>query len=131
MAAIKGFEKLHPNITVSLMSLSSNSTVAQEQEEHNFIAGSSTPDVVYTDVVWPATFARSGWIANLDSFHPDTSEFFPGQMETGDYNGSVYAIPWFINAEGIYYNTSMVKTAPTSVSALVLSLIHISEPTRP
>lgn len=28
-AAIAGFEKLHPNITVSILNLSSNSTVAQ------------------------------------------------------------------------------------------------------
>jgi multiple sugar transport system substrate-binding protein len=124
MTAIKGFEKLHPNITVTLMSLSSNSTVAEEQEEHNFIAGSSTPDVVYTDVVWPSTFARSGWIANLDSFHPDTSQFFPGQMETGEYNGGVYAVPWFINAEGIYYNTSIIKTAPTTEAELVSDAQH-------
>jgi multiple sugar transport system substrate-binding protein len=119
MTAIKGFEKLHPNITVTLQSLSSNSTVAEEQEEHDFIAGTSTPDVLYTDVTWPSTFARSGWIANLDSFKPDTSAFFSGQMATGEYNGGVYAIPWFINAEGIYYNTSLVKTPPTSVAQLV------------
>jgi multiple sugar transport system substrate-binding protein len=117
--AIAAFEKLHSNIKVTILNLSSNSTVAQEQEEHYFLAGSSTPDVLYTDVTWPSTFARSGWIANLNSFKPDKSAFFPGQMATGEYNGGVYAIPWFINAEGIYYNTSMVKTAPTSISALV------------
>ena len=118
-AAIAGFEKLHPNIKVSLLSLSSNATVAQEQEEHYFLAGSSTPDVLYTDVTWPTTFARSGWIAKLNSFKPDTSAFFAGQMATGDYNGGVYAIPWFINAEGLYYRTDLIKTPPTSVSALV------------
>jgi multiple sugar transport system substrate-binding protein len=123
-AAIAGFEKLHPNITVSLLPLSSNSTVAQEQEEHYFIAGSSTPDVLYTDVVWPSTFARSGWIANLDSFKPDTSAFFAGQMSTGEYSGGVYAIPWFINAEGIYYNTSIIKTPPTTEAQLVSDAQH-------
>jgi multiple sugar transport system substrate-binding protein len=123
-AAIAGFEKLHPNIKVSLLSLSSNSTVAQEQEEHYFLAGSSTPDVVYTDVTWPSTFARSGWIAKLNSFKPDTSAFFAGQMATGDYNGGVYAIPWFINAEGIYYNTSLIKTPPTTEAQLVSDAQH-------
>jgi multiple sugar transport system substrate-binding protein len=122
--AIKAFEKLHSNITVKIDNLSSNSTVAEEQEEHNFIAGSSTPDVVYTDVTWPSTFARSGWIANLDSYKPKTSDFFAGQMATGEYNGGVYAIPWFINAEGIYYNTSIIKTAPTSISQLVSDAKH-------
>jgi multiple sugar transport system substrate-binding protein len=118
-AAIAGFEKLHPNIKVSILNLSSNSTVAQEQEEHYFLAGASTPDVVYTDVVWPATFARSGWLANLNKFHPDSGAFFPGQMATGQYNGGVYAIPWFINAEGLYYRTDLIKTPPTTVSQLV------------
>jgi multiple sugar transport system substrate-binding protein len=117
--AVKAFEKIHPNIKVTILSLSPTSDVAEQQLEHYFIAGSSTPDIVTTDVTWPSTFARSGWIANLDSLHPATSSFFPGQMATGSYNGGTYAIPWFINAEGLYYNTSMVKSAPTSIAQLV------------
>jgi multiple sugar transport system substrate-binding protein len=118
-AAIAGFEKVHPNITVTILNLSSQATVAEQQEEKYFLAGAATPDVLYTDVTWPSAFARSGWIANLDSYHPDKGEFFPGQMATGEYNGGVYAIPWFINAEGLYYRTDLVKTPPTTVSALV------------
>lgn len=118
-AAVAAFEKLHPNIKVQILSLSPTSDVAEQQLEHYFIAGSSTPDVVTTDVTWPSTFARSGWIANLNSFHPATSSFFAGQMATGTYKGGTYAIPWFINAEGLYYNTSLIKTAPTSISQLV------------
>jgi multiple sugar transport system substrate-binding protein len=117
--AVAAFEKIHPNIKVTILSLSPTSDVAEQQLEHYFIAGSSTPDLVTTDVTWPATFARSGWIDNLDSYHPATSSFFPGQMATGSYNGGTYAIPWFINAEGLYYNTSMVKSAPTSFAQLV------------
>jgi len=117
--AVAAFEKLHPNIKVSILSLSPTSDVAEQQLEHYFIAGSSTPDVVTTDVTWPATFARSGWIADLSAKKPDTSSFFAGQMATGEYNGGVYAIPWFINAEGLYYRTDLVKTAPTSISQLV------------
>ncbi len=118
-SAVAAFEKLHPNIKVQILSLSPTSDVAEQQLEHYFTAGSSTPDLVTTDVTWPATFARAGWIANLASFKPDTSAFFPGQMATGSYNGGTYALPWFINAEGLYYNTSMIKTAPTSESQLV------------
>ena len=118
-AAIAGFEKVHPNIKVSILNLSSNSTVAQQQEEHYFLAGSSTPDVVYTDVIWPSTFARSGWLANLNRFHPNASTYFPGQWATTQFNGGTYAIPWFINAEGLYYRTDLIKTPPTTISALV------------
>jgi multiple sugar transport system substrate-binding protein len=122
--AVKAFEKLHPNIKVSILSLSPTSDVAEQQLEHYFIAGSSTPDVVTTDVTWPSTFARSGWIENLTSRHPDTSAFFAGQMATGSYNGGTYAMPWFINAEGIYYNTSIIKSAPTSIAQLVSDAQH-------
>ena len=45
-------------------------------------------------------------------------------MATGEYNGSVYAIPWFINAEGIYYNTSIIKTPPTTEAQLVSDAQH-------
>ena len=82
-AAIKAFEKLHPNITVQILSLSPTSNVALQQLQQRFISGSSTPDVITTDVTWPATFARSGWIAKLNSFHPNTATFFPAQIATG------------------------------------------------
>ena len=117
--AVKAFEKLHPNITVSVLSLSPTSDVAFEQLTQRFIAGSSTPDVITTDVIWPPQFARSGWLANLANFHPDTSAFFSGQMATGQYNGGTYAIPWFINAEGLYYRTDLIKTPPTTPQQLV------------
>jgi multiple sugar transport system substrate-binding protein len=118
-AEIAGFEKMHPNITVKILNLSRSSTAAQVQEEQYFLAGASTPDVLYTDVTWPSQYARAGWITNLESLHPNTSKFFPAQMATGEYNGGVYAIPWYINAEGLYYRTDLVKTPPTSISALV------------
>src|SRR6185437_10822419 len=118
-AAVAAFEKLHSNIKVQILSLSPTSDVALEQLQHYFIAGSATPDVITTDVTWPATFARSGWLDNLSSLHPDTSSFFSGQVATGAYGGGTYAMPWFINAEGLYYRTDLVKTPPTTIAQLV------------
>jgi multiple sugar transport system substrate-binding protein len=117
--AIASFEKLHPNITVKILNLSSTSTIAQQQEEKYFLANSATPDVLYTDVIWPPAFARAGWIANLSSFHPNMSGFFAGQAASGEYNGGIYAIPWYINAEGLYYRTDLIKTPPTTIAELV------------
>jgi multiple sugar transport system substrate-binding protein len=118
-AAVKAFEKLHPNITVSILTLSPTADVAYQQLTQHFTAGSSTPDVITSDVIWPSTFARPGWLANLQKFHPNTSNFFPGQMATGQYKGGIYAIPWFINAEGLYYRTDLIKTPPTTAAELV------------
>jgi multiple sugar transport system substrate-binding protein len=117
-AAVNAFEKLHPNIHVTILTLSPTSDVAYQQLTQHFTAGSSTPDVITSDVIWPVTFARPGWLANMSKFHPDTSAFFPGQMATGMYKGGIYAIPWFINAEGLYYRTDLIKTPPTTPAQL-------------
>jgi multiple sugar transport system substrate-binding protein len=117
-AAVKAFEKLHPNITIKILTLSPTADVAYQQLTQRFTAGSSTPDVITSDVIWPVTFARPGWLANLAKFKPDTSAFFPGQMATGQYKGGIYAIPWFINAEGLYYRTDLIKTPPTTAAQL-------------
>ena len=116
--AVKAFEKLHPNITVQILNLSPTSDVAFEQLVQRFTAGSVTPDVITSDVIWPAQFAQSGWLANLSQFKPDTGAYFPAQMATGEYKGGVYAIPWFINAEGLYYRTDLIKTPPTTPAEL-------------
>lgn len=118
-AAIAGFEKANPNIKVQVLALSPTSNNAYQQLTQRFIAGSSTPDVITADVVWPATFARAGWIAPLTSFHPNLGQYFPGQVASGQYQGKTYAIPWFINAEGLYYRTDLIPHAPTTPTQLV------------
>jgi multiple sugar transport system substrate-binding protein len=122
-AAVKAFEKLHSNIKVQILTLSPTSDVAYQQLTQRFTAGSSTPDVITSDVIWPSTFARPGWLANMSKFHPDTSAFFPGQMATGQYKGGIYAIPWFINAEGLYYRTDLIKTPPTTAAQVFTDAI--------
>ncbi len=53
--AVKAFEKLHSNIKVQILSLSPTSDVAFEQLSQRFTAGSGTPDVITSDVIWPAS----------------------------------------------------------------------------
>lgn len=118
-AAVSAFEKANPNITVQILNLSPVGDVAYQQLQQRFLSGSSTPDVITSDVIWPSTFARAGWIANLDSFGLNKSNFFPGQIASGTYKGHLYAVPWFINAEGLYYRTDLVPTPPTTTSELV------------
>jgi multiple sugar transport system substrate-binding protein len=117
--AIDNFEKANPNISVTVQVLSSDSTTYLSQLEHDFIAGSSTPDVFESDVTYPAKFAQAGWVLPLSQFNPDTSSFFAHEVAAGTYNGTVYAIPWFDNPEGLFYRTDLVKTPPTSPAQVV------------
>ncbi len=118
-AEINAFEKLHPNTTVKIDVLSSDSTTYLQQLEQRFAAGSSTPDVFESDVTYPAAFAKAGWVLPLDSYKPDLSSFFSGEVAAGQYQGATYAIPWFDNPEGLFYRTDLVPTPPATPAQLV------------
>jgi multiple sugar transport system substrate-binding protein len=117
--AIKAFEKANPAITVKIQVLSSDSTTYLSQLEHNFIAGSSTPDVFESDVTYPAKFAQAGWVLSLKSLNPNLKSFFPAEVAAGTFQGTAYAIPWFDNPEGLFYRTDLIKKPPTSPAQVV------------
>lgn len=117
-AAVKAFEKLHPHIQVQIRTLSASSNTAYQSLITDLTSGASTPDVITSDVVWPATFASAGWIMPLNKFHPNLSKFFPGMVQASKYKGKLYAMPWFINVEGLYYRKDLVPTPPKTFSQL-------------
>jgi multiple sugar transport system substrate-binding protein len=117
--AINGFEKANPNIKVQVQVLSSDSTTYLSTLEHDFISGSTTPDVFESDVTYPAKFAQAGWVLPLTQFKPDMSQYFSTEVAAGTYNGTSYAMPWFDNPEGLFYRTDLIKTPPTSPAQVV------------
>lgn len=118
-AAVKRFEKANPNIKVKVEILSSNSTTYLQQLQTRFEGGATNPDIFESDVTYPAKFAQAGWIKSLNTFKPETGKFFKTEMEAGEYKGSVYAIPWFDNPEGLFYRTDLIPSAPKSPEEVV------------
>ncbi|MGB6772106.1 MAG: extracellular solute-binding protein [Candidatus Dormiibacterota bacterium] len=117
--AINDFQKANPNIKVNILVLSPNSTTYLQQLEDRFIAGSSSPDVMESDVTYPAKFGKAGWIKALTTFKPNLKQFFATEVAAGQYKGKTYAIPWFDNPEGLFYRTDLIKTPPTSPAQVV------------
>jgi multiple sugar transport system substrate-binding protein len=116
---IRTFEQAHPNITIKVQTTSGTSSdEAESQLTNDFTAGDSTPDVIDMGINWGATFGAAHWLASLNQFKPAASEFFPGELAAGTYRGQIYMIPWFTNAEGVYYRKDLVKTAPTTPAQL-------------
>jgi len=118
-AAINAFMKANPSIKVKIDVLSPNSTTYLQQLQQRFIAGSSTPDVLESDVTYPAKFAQAGWIKPLGSLNPNMHQFFATEVAAGTYNGKPYAVPWFDNPEGLFYRTDLIKKPPTSPAQIV------------
>ncbi|HSR22160.1 MAG TPA: extracellular solute-binding protein [Candidatus Eisenbacteria bacterium] len=117
--AVAAFEREEPRVHVNVLTLPASADLAYRQLTDRLAAGGPTPDVLTLDVIWPAALARSGWITPLDRFRPARAGFFPAQVEAGTYRGRLYAVPWFINAEGLYYRTDLVPGPPASAGQLV------------
>ena len=117
-AAIAGFEQQYPNIKVQVFNLDASATNQLTQIQQRFQAGTGL-DVVDGDVTWAPQFAAAGYIQDLSADGFDTSQYFAGQLASAQYNGKLYGVPFFINAQGVYYRTDLVKTAPTSPAELV------------
>jgi len=117
--AIKAFERTNPSIKVKIDVLSPDSTTYLQQLEQRFISGSSSPDVLESDVTYPAKFARAGWIKPLSGLGPNPNRFFATEVAAGTYGGKLYAIPWFDNPEGLFYRTDLIPKPPTSPAQVV------------
>ncbi len=117
--AVNAFEKLHPHIHIKIITESANSTDAYQTLVTDLSSGSPTPDVISADVIWPATFAASGWVLPLNKYGFNLSSFYPGMVKSGEFKGKLYAIPWFINVEGVYYRSDLVNKPPKTFSQML------------
>jgi multiple sugar transport system substrate-binding protein len=113
---VSEFETANPNIKVNVDVDSSNSTVFLSQINNSFAAGSPTPDLVESDVTYTAKWAAGGY---LEPASCPASEFNSAMDSTGMYSGKLYACPWFLNVEGLWYRKDLIKTPPTTPQQVI------------
>lgn len=105
------FEKTNPDITVEL------EFVPYEALHDKIIAakgaGDRGYDVALFDVVWPAEFAKRGFILDVtDRISSDLNDqIFDGAWTTVTYKGRKYGMPWILDTKYVFYNKEMLKKA--------------------
>jgi multiple sugar transport system substrate-binding protein len=90
----------------------------------NLQARSCLYDVIDMDVTWTAQFASSGWIIPLSGF--PASGFLKPAVKTAMYDGRLYAVPDYANADLLYYRTDLVKAPPTTWGQLAVDAQRLS-----
>jgi multiple sugar transport system substrate-binding protein len=108
---IKPWNKAHPDEKVSLVLLPEAENGQLAQLTANLQAGSPTYDVIAMDVIWTAEFASAGWIIPLESSMFPLSHFLPPAVDTAEYNGHLWAVPYYSNAEVLYYRKDILAKA--------------------
>lgn len=113
------FQKLHPEIRVEEHPTPDAADLKHQLYVQWLNAEAVQPDVLQLDVIWTPEFAAAGWILPLDRFKPDTSGFFPGTIAANRWNGTLFAIPWFVDVGMLYYRKDLVPTPPATFDELL------------
>ncbi len=115
---IARFMAANSGVTVRIQETPDDATQRHQLYVQWLNARVGTPDVLQLDVVWTAEFAAAGWILPLTRFHPDATDFFPATLDACRWRGTLYALPWFVDAGMLYWRTDLMARAPRSLDEL-------------
>ena len=108
---ITGWNKGHPSQKVTLLLLPRASNGQLAQLVANLQAKSDLYDVIDMDVIWTAEFASNGWIIPLPQSQFPLGDFLKPAVDTARYQGRLYAVPDYSNADLLYYRKDILAKA--------------------
>jgi multiple sugar transport system substrate-binding protein len=108
---ITGWNQGHPSQKVTLLLLPQASNGQLAQLVANLQAKSDLYDVIDMDVIWTAEFASNGWIIPLPQSQFPLGGFLKPAVDTARYQGRLYAVPDYSNADLLYYRKDILAKA--------------------
>ncbi|HEX6753895.1 MAG TPA: ABC transporter substrate-binding protein [Solirubrobacterales bacterium] len=113
--AVDQFNQQNPSLEAKLIELPESADIQREQQIQRLRAESSECDVLGMDVVWTAEYAASGWLYDLTPVvEAHEGEFIPSTVETVEYEGKKWALPFNTNAGFLFYRTDEVPQPPAT-----------------
>ena len=101
----------HPDQKVTLLLLPEAANDQLAQLVANLQAKSDLYDVIDMDVIWTAEFASNGWIIPLPQSQFPLGDFLKPAVDTASYQGRLYAVPDYSNADLLYYRKDILAKA--------------------
>jgi trehalose/maltose transport system substrate-binding protein len=108
---ITGWNQQNPSQQVTLLLLPEASNDQLAQLVANLQAKSDEYDVIDMDVIWTAEFASNGWIIPLPQSQFPLGDFLKPAVDTAMYQGRLYAVPDYSNADLLYYRKDILAKA--------------------
>jgi multiple sugar transport system substrate-binding protein len=88
-------------------------------------------DVIDMDVVWTAEFASAGWIIPLGSGEFSLGEFLRSAVSTAMYDGRLWAVPYYSNADLLYYRKDILAAAHKQPPSTLAQLEELAKTVAP
>ena len=116
---VDSFNKANPKANVKLLELPEDAGEQRRLQIQRLEAESAECDVLGTDVIWTAEYAAQGWLQDVSDFISQNGDkFIPSTVDTTEYEGKNYAVPFNSNAGFIYYRKDEVSQPPDDWQAL-------------
>jgi multiple sugar transport system substrate-binding protein len=110
---VDSFNKANPKANVKLLELPEDAGEQRRLQVQRLEAKSPECDVLGTDVIWTAEYAAQGWLLDVSDFiSKNGDKFIPSTVDTTEFEGKNWAVPFNSNAGFIYYRNDQVKQAP-------------------
>jgi multiple sugar transport system substrate-binding protein len=108
------YQKKNPNVKVEV-EVGGATSEAQQQYLNTVLASKdSTLDVMLIDVIRPAQWAAAGWAEPFDSYlgadkAKVMSQYIKAYADADQVNGKVIALPYFADAQFLYYRKDLLE----------------------
>jgi multiple sugar transport system substrate-binding protein len=110
---VENFNKANPQANAKLLELPTAADEQRRLQVQRLEAESPECDVLGVDVIWTAEYAAQGWVLDVtQALNERKDEFIPSTVETTEFDGKNWAIPFNTNAGFIYWRTDQAGNQP-------------------
>jgi multiple sugar transport system substrate-binding protein len=110
---IDNFNKANPDANVKLLELPEDAVEQRRLQIQRLRAKSTECDVLGMDVIWTAEYAAQGWLKDVSDYLSENGDnFIKSTVDTTEFEGKNWAVPFNSNAGFIYYRNDQVNEAP-------------------
>ncbi|MCI1966281.1 MAG: extracellular solute-binding protein [Oscillospiraceae bacterium] len=112
-AVVDAFNASQSKYKVEWQQFTNDSSQMHDQLLTSLSSGSSDYDIISLDVVWAGEFAAAGYLSPLDAKMSKAgfkkTDFNQGSMNSGNYQGKQYTLPFFPDVALLYYRSDIVS----------------------
>lgn len=78
-------------------------------------AGGADFDILAVDVMWTGEYAENDWVLSFEDRRGELEDaLLAGPLESAQFQGELWAVPYNSNAGFLYYRTDLVDEPPTT-----------------
>jgi multiple sugar transport system substrate-binding protein len=110
---VDNFNKANPNANAKLLELPEDAGEQRRLQIQRLRAKSTECDVLGMDVIWTVEYSGQGWLKDVTDFMSQNGDnFIKSTVDTTEFDGKNWGVPFNSNAGFIFYRTDEVDSAP-------------------